>query len=110
MIKLSIDYSIFAFPKAQKGIKNRKRKTVSKDTYQKVFETCKGKCVLCGTKKDLQLHHINGRGKDLTDNPENCVMLCMKCHLEVVHKNQKKYRPILLERCEKFYGISINNK
>lgn len=101
---MSIDYSKMAFPKGQKQVLNRKKETVSKNTYQKVFEACKGKCVLCGTRKDLQLHHINGRGRNLTDNPINCVMLCMRCHIEIVHKNQKKYRPILQKKASELYG------
>lgn len=101
---MSIDYSNFAFPKEQKDIKKRKMETVSKDTYQKVFETCKGKCVLCGTTRNLELHHINGRGKNLTDNPDNCVMLCLNCHHNVVHANQRKYRPILQKIVRELYG------
>lgn len=74
-----------------------KRIFVTKETYNKVLERDKGKCRLCGTSKDLHLHHINGRGKNLTNNINNCIMLCQHCHLEVVHKNQKEYRPILKE-------------
>lgn len=83
-----------------KGIKKvgNKRIFVSKETYQKVYNRDKGKCRLCGTTKELQLHHINGRGKNLTNNVDNCIMLCNTCHNERVHKNQKKYRPILLEK------------
>ena len=94
---MSIDYSIFAFPKGKNLVKKNKTIRVSKSTYDEVFEICKGRCVLCGVKKDLELHHIKGRGKDLTDNPQYCVMLCKQCHHEVVHKNQKKYRPLLLK-------------
>ena len=83
-----------------KGIKkvSSKRIFVSKETYQKVYDRDKGKCRLCGTTEKLQLHHINGRGKNLTNNIDNCILLCRNCHIEVVHKNQKKYRPILLEK------------
>ena len=102
---MSIDYSNFAFPKAQKGIKNRKRKAVSKDTYQKVFEACKGKCGLCGAKDILELHHIFFRSEapDRIDDPTNCIMLCHKdfsknkCHAKV-HSNKKYWQPILLEK------------
>lgn len=112
-----IDYTQFKFPKGkinkedkEKGLKtilkrnkpikkiSKNKKTVSKETYQKVYERDKGICQLCGSSQNLHLHHIMGRGKDLTDNPDNCIMLCRNCHLEVVHKNQKKYRPILLEK------------
>lgn len=85
--------------KRNKPIKkiSKKRITVTEETYNKVLKRDKGKCRLCGTNKNLHLHHINGRGKDLTNNINNCIMLCQHCHLEVVHKNQKKYRPILLQ-------------
>ena len=47
---------------------------------------------------------LSGRGKDLTDNYRNCVMLCHNCHHNVVHGNLKKYRPILLEITKEIYG------
>ena len=76
---------------------SKKRKTVSKSTYAIVYEDCKGVCAICGTNQNLHLHHIEGRGKDLTDDPNNCIMLCNYCHLEVVHKNNKYWRPKLKE-------------
>lgn len=90
---MSIDYKEFCYPKP--SFKENRRVTVSKETYEKVFKACKGRCVLCGSSNNLELHHINGRGKYLTDEPLNCVMLCRNCHHNVVHANQKKYRPIL---------------
>lgn len=94
-------YKTCAFPKPQN--KKKKRITVSDKTYYKVFNACKGTCVLCGSKQSLELHHVLGRGKDLTDNYRFCVMLCTNCHHNVVHKNLKKYRPILLEICKRLY-------
>lgn len=96
------------FPKEQKGIKNRKKKTVSKDTYQKVFEACKGKCGLCGAKDILELHHILFRSEapDRIDDPMNCIMLCHKdfsknkCH-QKVHEQKKYWQPILIEKRSK---------
>jgi len=77
---------------------------VSRETYDKVFKACEGMCVLCGRKVGLECHHILGRGKNLTDNYRNCVMLCHDCHYNVVHGNNKKYRPILLEIAKEIYG------
>lgn len=94
---MSIDYSNMAFPKGKNLVKKKLKTRVSKSTYNEVLEACKSKCVLCGIQRELELHHIEGRGKELTDNPKYCVMLCKKCHHEVVHKNQKKYRPLLLK-------------
>ena len=85
--------------KTNKPIKkvSNKRITVTEETYNKVMQRDKGRCRLCGTNLNLHLHHINGRGKDLTNNIDNCIILCENCHLNIVHKNQKKYRPILKE-------------
>lgn len=88
---------------AKPGLKKKKTPKVSKDTYYRVFNACKGKCVLCGSAKSLELHHILGRGKDLTDNYKYCVMLCTNCHHNVVHANLKKYRPILLDIVKEIY-------
>lgn len=76
---------------------SKKKINVKKEIYEQVIERDNYICRLCGTNQNLQLHHIHGRGKDLTNNINNCIMLCQHCHLEVVHKNQKKYRPILKE-------------
>lgn len=80
---------------------------VSKETYEKVYNACEGRCVLCGRMAWLELHHICGRGKFLTDEPTNCVMLCHNCHHNVVHQNLKKYRPILLDIASNIYGVDI---
>lgn len=84
-------------PRKNKGINkvSKKKITVTQDTYNKVMQRDNYKCRLCGTSLNLHLHHIDGRGKDLTNDINNCIMLCRHCHLEVVHKNQKKYRPLL---------------
>lgn len=84
-------------PRKNKGINkvSKKKITVTQDTYNKVMKRDNYKCRLCGTSLNLHLHHIDGRGKDLTNDINNCIILCRHCHLEVVHKNQKKYRPLL---------------
>lgn len=76
---------------------SKKRVCVSKKTYDEVYERCNGLCAICGTNQNLHLHHIDGRGKDKTDDPMNCIMLCNYCHLEVVHKNNKYWRVKLKE-------------
>ena len=76
---------------------SKKKINVKKEVYDEVIKRDNYRCKLCGTTESLQLHHIDGRGKELTNDINNCVILCMHCHLEVVHKNQKKYRPILKE-------------
>lgn len=76
---------------------SNKKVTVSKETYNKVFARDNGMCQICGSRVALHLHHIEGRGKELTDNERNCIMLCNTCHLEVVHKNNTYWNPKLKE-------------
>lgn len=78
--------------------KSKNKETVSTETYNAVYERDEGKCQICGKETTLQLHHINGRGKNKTNNINNCIMLCAYCHLELVHKSNKKWRMILNEK------------
>lgn len=73
------------------------RKTVSKSTYQKVYERDNGQCRLCGSNQ-IQLHHIIYRSEDksLIDEPSNCIMLCVNCH-QLVHSNKKIWQKKLKE-------------
>ncbi len=89
--------------KVNKPIKkvSKRRVTVTKQVYECVYTRDEGKCVLCGLKRQLQLHHINGRSKVLTNDVNNCVILCMDCHHNVVHKNNKYWRPKLNEYIKK---------
>lgn len=84
-------------PRQSKPIKKigKDKVYVFEEVYDYVLQRDKFKCVLCDSTKNLHLHHIDGRSKLLTNDVRNCVMLCQNCHLNVVHKNQKKYRPIL---------------
>lgn len=78
--------------------KSKKRRIiVSKETYNHVIERDKYSCRLCGSMQELQLHHIDGRGKYKTNDINNCIMLCRHCHLDVVHKNNKYWRQKLKE-------------
>ena len=76
---------------------SKKRKTVSKKTYNEVYERDKGVCRICGCNL-IELHHIiyRSESKALIDEPSNCIMLCNKHH-KLVHSNKKKYQPMLLE-------------
>jgi len=87
------------------GIKkvSSKRITVTKETYNKVFERDKGKCRLADTTCNgaLELHHIKYRSeaKELINEPNNCIMLCNRHH-RLVHSNKHKWQPILKEMIE----------
>ena len=95
--------------KAKTPIKkvSKKRITVSKKTYNEVYERCNGVCAICGTNQHLEYHHIYFRSerKDLIDDPNNGIMLCGEfannCHKGKAHKNKRYWQPILLKMINK---------
>lgn len=92
-------------PRANKSINktSKKKVTVSKETYNKVFERDNGKCIMLNyeCKGKIELHHVRYRSerKDLINEPNNCVCLCA-FHHQLVHSNKKKYQPMLLKMLE----------
>lgn len=44
-----------------------------------------GKCAICGSKENLQIHHIKpiGRNPHLKYNPVNWIVVCGSCHKEL---------------------------
>lgn len=95
--------------KTKKPIKkvSKKRITVSKKTYNEVYERCNGVCAICGTSQYLEYHHIYFRSErhDLIDDPNNGIMLCGEfannCHKGKAHRNKKYWQPILLDMVNK---------
>ena len=52
-------------------------------------------CMLCGIHREklyrtLDIHHINYDKK--MSIPQNCISLCVKCHMGIVHGNKKKLK------------------
>lgn len=87
--------------KTNKPIKkvSKNKKTVSKETYQKVYERDRGICQLCGSSQCIEAHHIRYRSerKDLIDEQTNLILLCKKCHM-LVHSNKHYWQPLLLNK------------
>lgn len=77
-----------------------KRITVTKETYNKVFQRDKGKCRLANSECEgyLELHHIKykSEAKDLINNIDNCIMLC-NYHHRLVHSNKHYWQPCLID-------------
>lgn len=86
MIVTNLSNSFTPYHKNKKGNgigqKSNKKESVTDEVYKIVYERDKGKCRLCGTSKNLHLHHINGRGKNLTNNINNCIILCRELSLK----------------------------
>ena len=61
----------------------RKIKVVDSYTYRylrdKVYKKYKNKCLDCGKKENLEIHHICYRFKE-KPKIKDCILLCSKCH------------------------------
>ena len=68
-------------------------------------------CAWCGTKKDLQVHHIIPVSVDpyLADDRTNLVCLCRTHHLEVAHNGnfRTRYTPDIKKQIESNKVIQI---
>lgn len=62
------------------------------------------RCINCGSATGLQMHHVyfhatdDQRYTDSRNNAENCVILCMHCHLWGVHKGNVE----IDQRCREY--------
>jgi len=73
----------------------------TKQVYQYTIDT-QEYCLLCGKGGELVMHHIRFGAGGRKTYIGNIARLCVPCHLRV-HKNDKKYRPILIEKVETMY-------
>ena len=78
-----------------------------KKVYNTVLET-QPYCLLCGSQNESQLvmHHVvhGSMGRHTIWNDQiNIARVCTVCHIKI-HKNDKKYRPILLRKLNEIYG------
>lgn len=70
------------------------------------------KCVICGVKKDLELHHI----KPISKNPEleydlnNVTFMCSCCHSLVHHGGSDKTRPDLKSKVKQVFHRELSRK
>ena len=75
-----------------------------KKVYAYTIET-QDHCLLCGYGGDLVMHHIRFGAGGRKTYVGNIARLCVTCHAKV-HLNDKKYRPILIEKVNSIYGTS----
>lgn len=64
----------------------------------------KGKCALCGSKKELQVHHKTHRKHGGTNAPDNLMLLCDLCHAEQ-HRGEPVYN-LMIKRV--FRAIEVS--
>lgn len=77
-----------------------------KEVYDNVVET-QPHCLICYSQNEAQLimHHIRHSGTRNTYHG-NIARLCTTCHIKV-HKNEKKYKPILIRKVNELYGLEL---
>ena len=73
----------------------------NKKLRQKIFDRDKWTCRVCG-KQAQHTHHIIYR-RNGNNSEKNLIALCGVCHSRV-HKNDKKWRDILISMQEDIYG------
>ena len=79
--------------------KNQKGVNTKQDLeFRKSIKERDGKCIVCDTKDNLSVHHIDPwvSNESLRFAPENCVTLCKSCHCRADHaKTKDMMLPIL---------------
>lgn len=91
--KKNKDYRKIWYPKRQKELKDKYglgAGTIGRYGFElalKIYDKYERKCIMCGEKNDLTLHHLDGKGrnyenKGLKPNNEekNLILVCRKCH------------------------------
>lgn len=63
---------------------------VAKATKRKIETVWKNQCAICGNKDFLEIHHLTPKENNGTDDYDNLILLCARCHAAV---HQKAYNP-----------------
>ena len=75
---------------------------ISPEVYDAVLQADSNRCRLCGGTENLAVHHIFYRSEakyfPWCSQRHNLITLCnQECHLNIVHKDKKKYKPLCLQ-------------
>lgn len=84
-----------------KSAKRAWKKPTDADARETVLKRDGYCCAECGSTDRLEVHHIHHRSDGGTDDPENLITLCMKCHAEQ-HKGEPIHR-LMMANIEKFF-------
>jgi hypothetical protein len=99
IIKNKINVAISTF----RTVIYRKKRSGKWSTLEKKFKQAHPCCEICGSNKNLQVHHIKPFHlyPELELEESNLISLCMslkECHLKIAHGGSfKSYNPNLLE-------------
>lgn len=75
--------------KKRKNARNRKAQ-MNPELREAILKRDKRRCVKCGCKKWLHVHHIVPRSKGGSNDHDNLVTLCDICHMEE-HRGETVY-------------------
>ena len=73
-----------------------RHKGYKRQIYKQVFEKYNNKCAICGSKENLQVHHIVNRGQE---DINQLTLLCKKCHFSEGHPNGRWNTKHAYHRC-----------
>lgn len=68
----------------KRNMANGKRKPIPLTIAADIIWQADHTCCMCGKRKDIQIHHINGNRAD--SSPENLIPLCPNCHSDSEQK------------------------
>lgn len=77
-----------------------------------IFARDKWKCVVCGSKEDLTIDHIDGNGRNSkkpNNKMSNLRTLCRKCHGSIDGKRSNAKRKIYFNHWNKEYYLRNPN-
>lgn len=87
---------IYFQKKFPRGFKNATSREVIPLLRQLVFKRDKYECQKCGSTKKLHCHHIQSYKLNiiLSNDPDNCITLCKKCHKQVHAQRDCTYQDL----------------
>lgn len=60
----------------RKSPKRKERGRIKPATYKRIYERDNGQCVLCGTTRGLEAHHVRYRSQGGSGEEHNLTLLC----------------------------------
>ena len=66
------------------SLQRKPRLKLAPDEYsalrRRILERDGWRCQICGSMRDLQVHHLKHRSRLGDDEPDNLIALCLRCH------------------------------
>ena len=68
--------------------------SITKETRKDIYRREGYQCAVCGSNRQLEIHHVIKRSRGGSNNPQNLVCLCHLCHCQV---HGERVRPVALD-------------